>query len=140
MTQAFAGFNGKIYVSVDGGSNYYIIGETRDGTLTINRDPIDATSYDSDGWMENIQGLGSWEMSTESLYLYGDTGQTNIENALFGATNAFWQFLPFNLSGNKGYTGEGIVATIDIGEPVDDAVTSALTITGTGALTTYTAT
>lgn len=137
MTQAIAGFLGKVFVSADGGSTYYILGETREATLSLTRDPFDATSFDSAGWMEFIQGLGTWELSTESLYLYADVGQTDVENAILNRTNLQFRFIPYNSSGNKGYTGEGIINNLEVADTVDDAITASLTITGTGSLTTY---
>ena len=136
-TSAFAGFTGKVYLSIDGGANYNPVGETRDATLTVNQAEIDATSFDSVGWMENIVGLKSWEMSMESLYVYGNEGQTELEDALLGGQVVKWRFLPKVGAGDKGYEGDGFATSYEINVPVDDAVTLSLSIMGTGYLSTY---
>jgi TP901-1 family phage major tail protein len=136
-TSAFAGFTGKVYISVDGMATWVPVGETRDATLTVNQEEIDATSFDSIGWMENIVGLLSWEMSMESLYVYGDEGQTDLENALLGGQVIGWRFLPKVAEGNKGYQGQGFATSYEVNVPVDDAVSLSLSIKGSGYLETY---
>lgn len=136
-TSAFAGFTGKVYISVDGMQTWVPIGETKDATLTVNQDEIEATSYDSIGWMESIVGLLSWEMSMESLYVYGNEGQTELEDALLGGQVVGWRFLPKVATGNKGYQGQGFATSYEVNVPVDDAVTLSLDIKGSGYLETY---
>lgn len=138
-TSAFAGFTGKVYISVDGMNTWVPVGETRDATLTVNQEEIDATSFDSIGWMENIVGLLSWEMSMESLYVYGNEGQTELEDSLLGGQVVGWRFLPKVQAGNKGYQGQGFATSYEVNIPVDDAVTLSLDIKGSGYLETYTA-
>lgn len=133
-TSAFAGFTGQVYISVDGMNTWIPVGETRDSTLTINQDEIDATSYDSIGWMETIVGLLSWEMSMESLYVYGNEGQTDLQNALLGGQVVGWRFLPKVGTGNQGYQGQGFATSFEVNVPVDDAVTLSLDIKGSGYL------
>jgi predicted secreted protein len=138
-TSAFAGFTGKVYISTDGLNTWIPVGETRDATLTVNQNEIDATSFDSIGWMENIVGLLSWEMSMEALYVYGNEGQTELEDALLGGQVIGWRFLPKVAAGNKGYQGQGFATSYEVNIPVDDAVTLSLSIVGSGYLETYTA-
>jgi hypothetical protein len=73
----------------------------------------------------------------ESLYVYGDIGQVNLQNALLGAQVVSWQFLPQIQAGNLGYTGTGFVNSFEVNIPVDDAVTLSLSITGSGYLQPY---
>lgn len=140
-TSASAGFSGKVYISIDGGANYVPVGETKDATITINQESIDATSFDSVGWMENIVGLKSWEMSMESLYINqsfaGNIGQVNLQNSLLGGQVVRWKLLPKTGAGNIGYVGDGVVTSFEVNVPVDDAVNLSVSVTGSGYLDTY---
>jgi predicted secreted protein len=139
-TQAFAAFTGKVYVSLDGGSNYTAIGEVRDATLSISQEEIEASSFDSGGWKEFIPGMKEWEFESEALYLYGDAGQDNVYNVLVNGTTAKWRFIPKTGTGNKGYQGDGFVTSWETNSAVDDAVSVSISLRGSGQLNTYTAT
>lgn len=136
-TAAFAGFCGQVSVSTDG-NDYIVLGETRDSTLTLNQAEIDATSYNCAGWVENIPGLKSWEMSTESLFLVNqDVGQVAVFDAIIASQTIFWRFLPRQGAGRQGYYGQGFATSFEVNVPVDDAVSLSLSVIGTGALATY---
>lgn len=138
MTISYAGFNGQVYISPDADGDYVPIGETRDATLTVNQAEIDATSYDSQGWMENIVGLKSWEMSTESLYLSANNaGQLSVWNSLIAGATMWFRFLPKTGNNRRGYQGQGFTTSFEVNVPVDDAVSVSLSIIGTGILATY---
>lgn len=140
MSNCIAGFKGQVYVSSDDGSSFDILGETRNADFNITRDPFEATSFDSNGWKEFCEGLGEWDMTTESLYLYNDTGQTEAQSSILaGVTTLVWRFIPEDASGNDGYEGVGIVSNFNVVEAVDDNVILNLTIQGTGELMTYVA-
>lgn len=137
-SQAWAGYKGKVYVSTDGGSTYNAIGEVRESTLTISTEEIDVTSFDSNGWIENIAGLRSWEMSTEALYLYDNVGQEDLESALMAGNTVYMRVLPKSGTGNKGYEGEAIISSYEVNNTIDDAVVLSCEFLGKGELTTYT--
>lgn len=143
-TSASAGFQGQVYVSIDGGATFIPVGECKSATLTITRDEIDATSFDSVGWKENITGLASWEMSMEALYINqsyrGNAGQVNVQNAMFGGQTVKWRLLPLDGVGNLGYLGDGFVNSFEIAVEVEDAVMLSLSVMGCGYLEQFQAT
>jgi predicted secreted protein len=139
MSQAFAGYNGKIYISNDGGSTYNAIGEVNDMTLSIKTDDMEATSFDSVGWKEFIPGLKEWEADTEALYLYTNTGQDNLYNALVAGSVLKLRLLPKTGTGNKGYQGDAFITEWEFNNKVDDVVSLSASFRGTSSLTTYTA-
>lgn len=138
-SQAIPGFNGKVYISTDGGTNYTAIGEMKDATLTINSSEIDVTSFDSAGWSEFTPGLKDWEVGSEGLYIAADAGQDALFNALVNGTTVKVRLLPKAGTGNKGYQGDAILTSWEINNTTDDAVSISASFRGTGALTTYTA-
>ena len=49
-TQSIAGYNGKCYVSIDGGTTYVEIGELQDVKLKIDTKLLNATSHAAARW------------------------------------------------------------------------------------------
>lgn len=139
MTQAIAGFNGKVYISTDGGNNYTAIGEIRNAKLKIKQDEIEATSFDSGGWMEYIPGMKEWEVETEALYVYSNAGQSALYNALVNGSTVKIRLIPKNGTGNTGYQGDAFITDWEVETPVDDAVVVSANFRGTGPLQTYVA-
>ena len=140
-TSASAGFRGQVYVSIDAGVTWLPVGEVKDATITVTQDDIDATSFDSVGWKENIVGLKSWEMSMEALYVNqtfrGNQGQLNVQNSILGGQVVRWRLLPLRGTGDLGYMGDGFVTSFEVNVPVDDAVNLSLSVMGSGYLDTY---
>lgn len=139
MSQAFAGFNGKVYISTDGGTTYNAIGEMKEAKLSIKQDDMNVTSFDSSGWSESIPGMKEWEVSTEGLYLYSNTGQDALYNALVNGSTIRLRLLPKTGTGNKGYQGDAFISSWETNTAVDDPVSLSADFKGTGTLSTYTA-
>jgi TP901-1 family phage major tail protein len=134
-TAAIPGFNAKVAVSSDGGSNFFVIGELRDVTLTVEADEIDATSKDSAGWREFIVGLKQWGGSAEHLYLEANTAQDALRNALVNRTLVKLRFRPKGDSvGADQFIGDAIITGWEPALPTDDAVAVSVTFRGTGAI------
>lgn len=133
-TLALPGFNAKLAVSTDGGSIYNDIGELRDVTVTVEADEIDATSKDSAGWREFIQGLKQWGGSAEGLYLQANVGQDAVYNALVNGTLVKLRFRPKAGAGNDQFIGDAIITGYEPAGPLDDAIAVSINFRGTGAL------
>jgi TP901-1 family phage major tail protein len=136
-----AGYNGKIFIGTQK-AKYDVILYAKDMTITVNRDEIDVSSYNSDGWKENISGMASWEVSAECVYNMGsDHGQIACWNAIQSGEAVRWKFLPNRHAPTgtlSGWEGKGIVTSFEVGVPLDDAVTVSLTVIGTKALVRHT--
>lgn len=135
MTQAIPGYDGQIYVSDDGGSNYIKIGEIRDMTLNVENEDFDATSHDSNGWRERIYGLRNWGLSGGNVYVYNNPGQVSLIDALIGAVNVKVKFRPKDSSSLPQYTGDAVMSTTELNAPTDDIADSSFEILGTAAIT-----
>ena len=122
-----------------------VLGYARDQTITVNSEPLDVTNYQSNGWMEHIVGLRSWEVSAEALYVDADAGL----NVLRGGSLSLlplsyppplYSFAFFPMAQGVApeettfYVGNGVLASFEIADPVDDAVTVTFSITGSGPL------
>lgn len=133
-TQALPGYNAKLAVSTDGGSTYTDVGELRDVTLTLEADEIDATSKDSNGWREFIQGLKKWGGTAAGIYLQANVGQDALYNALVNGTTVMLRFRPKSGVGNDQFIGTAVVTHYEPAGPLDNAIAVNITFRGTGAL------
>lgn len=138
-TQAIRGFEGSIYLSNDGGTTYQAIAAIKDSTLTISQEELEASSFDSNGWMEYIPGLKEWELEAEGIYVLSDAGQDSLYQALVDGDTVTVRLFPKDGTGNNGYEGQAFITSWEVNNAVDDVVTISATLRGTGALQTVTA-
>lgn len=138
-TQAIKGFEGKIYLSKDNGTTFQAIAAMKDSTLTISQEELEASSFDSNGWMEYIPGLKEWELEAEGLYVLSDASQQDLYQALVDAQTVKVRLFPKDGTGNKGYEGQAFITSWEVNNAVDDLVTISATFRGTGAITSVTA-
>jgi predicted secreted protein len=138
-SKAIAGFKCDVLVSTSGNDHEYrILGEMRDTSITVNQEPIDVTSYSTDGWLEYICGLRSWEASTEGLYISSDAGLQIVRSWILNADREeflHWAFIPKRTKFNSSYyTGKASVDSLEIGIPYEDGVNASFSMTGSGKL------
>lgn len=135
-TQAIAGYIGKFYISDDGGSNYYELGETKNATLTKEADMGDATSHASGGWKENVPLNKGFSISADALYISADVAQDKVRAALQNGTKLLFRLDPEGTStGKERWSGAGYMKSWKIEDPTSDLAAVGIEITGTGALT-----
>lgn len=137
-TQAIGGYNGKIFVSDDGGSTYEPIAEVKEHTITVNAEELDATNYDSDGWSENVPGFSSWEASLTANYIGDDAGQAALRNAVVGRERVMVQLVAKNEVGEVGFEGLATITSFEVSSAVDAVVELSIELMGSGELETYT--
>jgi predicted secreted protein len=135
VTSAIPGFNGEVYLSADGGTSYQKIGELTDVSLKVNDALIDATSFDSGGWEESIDGLKNWSATAGYFYIDGNAAQENAFNALVAGNTMLYRFYPKNQSGKNKWEGTGRFQDWSLTQNKNSAVAVQLSIKGTGALT-----
>jgi len=134
QTSAFAGFHGKILVSTDGGSVYNEIAEIKEMTLNLSAELEDATSHDSGGWREFIEGLKTWTVDTETNYIVASTTKDDLFAALVAGTKLLIQFRPNDTTGSDQYEGTVLVGEFTPGSPLADPGNLSLTLQGCGVL------
>lgn len=135
-TRAIAGFRGKLYAVV--AANRTAIAEITEATLNVEQEEIEATSFDSGGWVENVGGMKSWSVDAEANLVPGETTQTDLFDALVSGETVTIELYPNDGPSAEGYSGSAIVTSFEVGVPTDDKVTLSLSLTGTGALTSVT--
>lgn len=130
---AIAGYEGGLYTTE--GSTETALAKVKEATLSISADTIDTTNFDTDGWAENIPSFRSWSVDATLLYVPEDTTQEDLEDALFANSPVTVVLYPKDAASMKGYKGTAYITSYEVGDPVDDAVTISVTLTGSGALT-----
>lgn len=104
-----------------------------EGSITINGETIDVTTFASGGWIEKIQGLKSAEMTFSGFWLTTDTnGQTALTTGLTAGTPVACSAL---FDGTAGWSGSFLVTSLEITASVADSVQASFTLESTGALT-----
>lgn len=103
--------------------------------LTINRDKdtIEVTSKDSQGWKQNIVGFKEWSIDNDGVYVRDHNSHKLMKEAFDGDDPVL-----IKVTNQKAKTdlfgGLALVTSYPIEAPYDDAVTYTVTLTGTGAL------
>ena len=103
--------------------------------LTINRDKdtIEVTSKDSQGWKQNIVGFKEWSIDNDGVYVRDHDSHKLMKEAFDGDDPVL-----IKVTNQKAKTdlfgGLALVTSYPIEAPYDDAVTYTVTLTGTGAL------
>jgi len=123
---AIAGYGGGVYI----GTNK--VAEIKNWSLDMAADDLDTTSFDSEGWKENMQGLKEWSGSFEGNFAPDDTqGQAALINAWLNGTPVS---LELKVNDTVKFAGDAHIKP-SIETPVDDKVGFSCDFQGTGALT-----
>lgn len=100
----------------------------------------DATSKDSAGWTDNLEGLRSWTMSGECYF--AEDAAYGYED-LFDAVNARTLLtikLTTDVTGDMEYTGTAYVTSVSRTDPNEESSSYSVSFTGSGAITKATVT
>ena len=126
------GADGTTYGFVDDGD---ALAHTIDATLSISQELPDATTKDSNKWVEHITGNKSWEVSGSGLVALDNSFNADyLIQALMNGTRLAIAFST-NVSGDTTYYGDISVSASSINAPQNSAVGFDFTFVGTGALT-----
>jgi TP901-1 family phage major tail protein len=118
-----------IFVETTTPGTYTKVAGQRGGTLNRERETIDVTSKDGDGWADVEYGLGSWSIEGDGLLVESDVAFQALEDALMDGTIVKVRFQ--TAAGNK-YEGDALVTSLPIEAPYDDTATYSITLTGKG--------
>ena len=133
LNKAIAGKD--ILLSVWNSTGSKLIAVAGQQGLTINRDKdtIEVTSKDSQGWKQNIVGFKEWSIDNDGVYVRDHESHKLMKEAFDGDDPVL-----IKVTNQKAKTdlfgGLALVTSYPIEAPYDDAVTYTVTLTGTGAL------
>ena len=120
--------HGKEGVVTAGGT---AVGELTSFTLETTGDVVEDTAL-TDATKSFVAGRTSFSGTLEMHFDETDTPQTTL---LAGASIAFILLPEGNASGDRSFTGTGIVTGMSVNNSMDSIVSRTVTFQGTGALT-----
>lgn len=103
--------------------------------LTIGKETIDLTSFDSSGWKEVTGGDKNWSLSLEAHYAMdaSENGNQAFDD-LDGYTDAAI-LLTTGVTGDTTFAGNGVPTSWDLAVQQGDTVKISVSYEGNGALT-----
>jgi len=103
--------------------------------LTINRDKdtIEVTSKDSEGWKQFVVGLKEWSIDNDGVYVRDHASHKQLKS-LFEADEPFLIKVTNQKAKTDMFGGLALLTSYPIEAPYDDAVTYTIALQGTGAL------
>lgn len=125
---AIAGKNGKVII---GDETNKVIG-LKSWNLELSLDTLETTAL-GDDWKKYITGLKEWTASCEGDYevITKDSTQETLQTAFLNGTSVT---LKLYVDDKNYYTGEAIINSLSVEDPVDDVVSISLEFTGNGVL------
>jgi len=104
-------------------------------TLSLELDNPDATTKDSGGFADSIEGLRSWTLTIEGYATYDSSGNVQaIDDLYFSRSTASMEFAP-TTNGDRKYTGTIGIESLELGAPMEETATISVTFPGKGELT-----
>lgn len=103
--------------------------------LTINRDKdtIEVTSKDSEGWKQNIVGFKEWSIDNDGVYVRDHDSHKRLKE-IFDGDDPVLIKVTNQKTKTDMFGGMALLTSYPIEAPYDDAVTYTASLTGTGAL------
>jgi len=112
-----------------------VLAHSTSHSLSITHDARDATTKDSGGWTDVLEGLRGWEVSGEGLVAFDATKGFAYLFSLVNTRAAVTLKFSTEATGDTYYSGSAYVTSIDQDSPTEDNVSMSFTFSGTGALT-----
>lgn len=127
-----------LYISTDNGSTYSKIYHSTSASLSVSMETRDASSKDSNGWKDVLEGQRSWTMEAEGLAALDATwGYQEVFTAMEGRTKIKLKFST-EVTSDEYFFGDGYITSLSLDAPNEDSSTFSVSIEGTGALDTGT--
>ena len=105
------------------------VGGQKNATLSEERDTIEMTSKDNDGYRTFEPSLGAWAVSADGLYIADDAGYLALQEAMREGEKVKVQLW-------KGvsvfFEGLGVLTSSELEMPYDDGATYSVEIQGSG--------
>ena len=126
----------SVILKVQKDGSYVAVGGQTGASINRNADTIEVTNKVSDGYREYVSGWKDWSLDCDAFVTLGDEGQTLLEEK-FAKGEVVEVSVRIGGDDNaKGitYTGSALITSLTTDLSQDDAVTYALSLQGTGAL------
>lgn len=125
--------------------NSKVIARCTNYELEVNKEVIDITSLDSEGWKEILVDTKDWKVTFQGLVIRGTLGSTDTDyrallEELKDSDTAVTVALKYGTVADFNYqSGSAFITSLKLSGSNGEKITYSGTLTGTGALTTVTA-
>lgn len=137
-TAAVTGRSGFLSWSTAGSSAATTkVGALQNWTIDVSRPPIEATSFDSSGFDENITGVMTWTVKATLFNYSTDARQKSVRKQLTASSPLplFISLYPASTSKTFQYKGKVNIESLANKGGIKDALMFDISLKGTGALT-----
>lgn len=112
------------------------IGEVRNFRMQIEHEPAVATSFDSSGWQEVLEGTRKATVSFDAVYARAEAEQLALRKTVgsTGITSRHWTVRP-STAQNQLWRFQGFVTSLELTAEENAVVAHNFTITNTRAVT-----
>lgn len=119
------------------GVTYENVGKMTNGSLSVTMATRDASTKDSAGWMEVLEGQKSWTLSGEGLVVYNNSGKATPDDIYGHLSSRTVIYIEFGSEGSeeKYYSGTGYFTEFSTDAGVEDNATFSFSFQGTSILT-----
>jgi predicted secreted protein len=112
-----------------------LVGKATSATLNINSNLLDASTKESAGWLDQIAGQKSWDVSSEMLVDFSlSYGVSELYTAFVAGTEVVLVFGEGTGAVAK-FEGNALVSSISINAANEELATVSASFNGTGSLT-----
>lgn len=137
-TNVFKGREALLKVGATTAATPVAFGAVRNYSVEVTRPDIEVTNFDSSGWAIRLDGMASWGMNAEAVFL--STGasvneQDTIRTALSGGTRYFFSLANSTAAGKQDFKGWGYVTGWTWSGAIDGPQLFNLSVAGDGKLT-----
>lgn len=113
----------EVWVSVDGGTTYNMLGGRVEAGIDVATDALDVTSQDSGGFRAFCPNHGSATMSLSARYVPGDLVQTQLEAATIpSATEYKIKLHTQSVAGSRVYAADAFNTSYSMSASVESSV------------------
>lgn len=103
-------------------------------TLNLNESVRDATTKDSGGYTDNLEGLRDWSMDGEAMMSFDGAFTFDDLFALWNTRGTAVVMISTEETGDQLYVGTGRLSSLSMTGGVEESATFSFSFTGTGAL------
>lgn len=137
-TNVFKGRQAQLKLAATTAASQVAFGAVRNYSVEVTRPDIDVTNFDSSGWAIRLDGMATWGMTAEAVFL--STGATvneqdTFRTALSGGTRYYFTLANSTGTGSQTLSGWGYVTGWTWSGAVDGPQLFNLSVQGDGKLT-----
>lgn len=116
------------------------VAHSKSHTLSVSHEPRDATTKDSNGWDESLEGMRSWSIDGEALQAFdANYGHSDLLALITTRTKVTVKFST-EVTGDSYWTGEAWLTACELEAGTEESASYSFSFKGTGALSENTVT